>query len=153
MASKMKAKSEKFLKSLATREDIDKYLKGLADEGSLVALTPKQANTVFKFVKVAEGKGYEQGKKDERERQNPRLDNMYKQAKQVGFSQARKQTYEEVLKQWKNMSWNVAHLLFEYGAYKKYKFAIIALKEVDVIVQEKKSELEHKIKALKEVSK
>jgi len=41
---------------------------------------------------------YEQGKKDERERQNPRLDNMYKQAKQVGFSQARKQTLEEVLK-------------------------------------------------------
>jgi len=44
------------------------------------------------------GEGYEQGKKDERERQNPRLDNMYKQAKQVGFSQARKQTLEEVLK-------------------------------------------------------
>jgi hypothetical protein len=44
-------------------------------------------------------KGYEQGKKDERERQNPRLDNMYKQAKQVGFSQARKQTLEEVLKE------------------------------------------------------
>jgi len=65
-----------------------------------------------------------------------------------GKSDGRKQTLEEVLKQWKNMSWNVAHLLFEYGAYKKYKFAIIALKEVDVIVQEKKSELEHKIKEL-----
>jgi len=55
----MKAKS-----SIKTKADIERHLKRLAGEGSLIALTPKQAKSVKEFVESAEKIGYEQGKKE-----------------------------------------------------------------------------------------
>jgi len=95
VGERMKAKS-----SIKTKADIERHLKRLAGEGSLIALTPKQAKSVKEFVESAEKIGYEQGKKDgikeESDRHSGVRREWYKRGHDVGYEQGKKEAYTEI---------------------------------------------------------